>query len=177
MASHKRVAESRDTQFRRPSFGCYACHDTGLLVNGDELINQFISDYDVTPQGKRSGGHDLAIVCHCVAAYPQYDPDGKVVRGGFREASGDVRQVQSERGLQAVGVSLSKEVTRELHARRRQLWQQAEEQMTEARTSGVSPWFIAETKAMLQKLDQGSGNRGEGLQSIGSILGTAPIPF
>lgn len=177
MNAHKRVAEARDTQFRRPSYGCYACHDSGLLVNGDGLINQFLSDYDVTPHGRRSGGHDLAIVCHCVASYPQYDSEGKMTRGGFREASGDVRRVQTERGLQAVGVSLSKEVTRELHARRKQLWQQAEDEMTEARTTGVSPWFVAETKAMLQKLDQDSGARGGGLQSVGSILGASPVPF
>lgn len=176
MNAHKRVAESRDTQFRRPSFGCYACHDTGLLVNGDGLINQFLSDYDVTPQGRRSGGHDLAIVCHCVASYPQYDGDGKIVRGGFREASGDVRKVQTERGLQPVGASLSKEITRELHSRRRQLWQDAEQQMTEAREAKESPWYVAETKAMLKGIEAAQGSTG-GLQSLGSILGASPVPF
>ena len=146
-------------------------------MNSDGLVNDFLADYDHTPEGRRSGGHDLALVCHCTASFPQYDPEGKVLRGGFREASGDVRQIQTERGLQPMAASLSKDVTRELHKRRRQLWQQAEDQMTEARTSGVSPWFITETKAMLQTLDQGSGTRGEGLQSLGSILGTAPIPL
>ena len=59
MTAHKRVAESRDTQFRKPLYGCYACHDSGLLVNSDGLVNDFLADYDHTPEGRRSGGPKL----------------------------------------------------------------------------------------------------------------------
>lgn len=169
MSYHKRVAADRDITFRRPDCACLACNDTGLLSNSDGLLREYLPDYDTMPNGTPMGGHDLALVCWCVAAYAQHGPDGQLLRAGFREDSGDVRKVQTSNGLQALGSSLSKEVTRELHTRRRERWQETERQMTQARQSGEAPWFITESKAALQAVPQSSSS---GLQSLGSILGT-----
>jgi hypothetical protein len=172
MSTHKRLASHRDTAFHRPRFECYACHDTGLLVNPDGLLRHYLADYDTLPDGRASGGHDLALVCWCTAAYGSRGLDGQVTRGGFREDSGDVRQVQTSSGTQAVGASLSKDVTRELHQQRRTRWTETEQLMSEARQAGESPWFIAEVKASLQKVAAGT-QRGSGrLQSLGDILGS-----
>lgn len=173
MTYHKRLAQHRDTQFRRPDFGCFACHDTGLLVNSDGLVRRFVPDYDCTADGRAVGGSDLALVCWCKAAYTERGSDGQIVRGGFREDSGDVRKVSTAYGLQAVGVSLSKEVTRELHTLRREQWIETEALMTEARQSGEAPWFIAESRVLLEQLPKAERS-GDGLQSLGSILGAEP---
>lgn len=176
MTSHKRLAEHRDTTFRRPLFDCYACNDTGILTNSDGLLRQYLPDYDCKPDGGPCGGHDLALICWCKAAYKELGPDGQLVRGGYREDSGDVRSVQCYGGQQPMGGSLSKEITRELHATRRQRWLDAEQLMSEARASGESPWFITESKAVLEQMPKGERRSG-GLQSLGSILGTQPPDF
>lgn len=169
-AYHKRLAAHRDTQFRRPEFSCYACHDTGLLVNSDGLLRHYLPDYDSLPDGRPMGGSDLALVCWCSAAYAERGPDGQITRGGFREDSGDIRKVSTANGLQPVGVGLSKEITRELHSRRREQWLEAERVMSEARERGEAPWFITESRVLLDQLPKGKAGAG-GLQSIGSILG------
>lgn len=171
MDYHKRIAPHRDTQFRRPDYACFACHDTGLLVNSDGLLRHHLPDYDCLPDGKPCSGADLALVCWCKAAYPEHGSDGQVVRGGFREDSGTVRKVNTPTGQQPVGASLSKEVTRELHTQRRERWLETEKLMSEARARGESPWFIAESRALLEQLPKAERSSG-GLQSIGSILGT-----
>lgn len=171
MDYHKRVAPHRDKRFKRPDYACFACHDSGLLVNSDGLLRQHLPDYDCLPDGKPASGVDLALVCWCKAAYPEHGSDGQVVRGGFREDSGDVRKVNTPNGQQLVGVSLSKEVTRELHTRRHEQWLKTERLMTEARERGESPWFITESKVLLEQLPKAERSSG-GLQSIGSILGS-----
>lgn len=176
MTSHKRLAPHRDSTFRRPLFDCYACNDTGLLTNSDGLLRQYLPDYDCKADGTPCGGHDLALICWCKAAYKELGPDGQVLRGGFREDSGDVRCIQSATGQQPLGTSLSKEITRELHATRRQRWIETEDLMSQARASGESPWFIAESKVLLEQLPKGERRSG-GLQSLGSILGSGPAAF
>lgn len=167
--SHKRVAPHRDKTFRRPLFECYACNDSGLLSNADGLLRHYLPDYDCKPDGSPCGGHDLALVCWCKAAYKQQGPDGQLSRGGFREDSGAVRLVQTSNGQQAIGSELSKEAARELHSVRRQQWEAAEEAMTAARASGEPPWFITESRVVLEALPA-SERRSGGLQSLGSIL-------
>lgn len=174
MSTHKRLAPHRDTTFRRPVYECYACHDTGLLANSDGLLRQLLPDYDCTPDGLPSAGYDLAVVCWCKAAYDERGPDGQLVRGGYRNDSGDVRQINTNSGLQAVGASLSKEQTRQLHRSRLEQWLATEETMTAARQAGEAPWFIAEAKALIQSLPSASEateRSGGGLQSLGAILG------
>jgi hypothetical protein len=169
MTTHKRLAPHRDKTFRRPQFDCYACHDTGLLTNGDGLVRQYLPDYDCKPDGLPCGGHDLAMVCWCKAAYKQLGPDGQLVRGGYREDSGAIAEVQSANGLQLIGSELSKEITRELHSTRRQRWIEAEQSMSVAREAGEAPWFISESRVAIEGLE-GSQRASSGLQSLGSIL-------
>lgn len=171
MTYHKRLAPHRDTQFHRPAYACNACHDTGLLVNSDGLLRQYLPDYDCLPDGRAVGGVDLALVCWCAASYAERGLDGQITRGGFREDSGDIKKVSTTNGLQAVGSSLSKDVTRELHTRRRERWLETERLMTEARERSETPWFITESKVLLEQLPKPEWASG-GLQSIGSILGT-----
>ncbi|MFZ9551030.1 MAG: hypothetical protein ACO27R_03960 [Hylemonella sp.] len=167
MTAHKRIAQHRDTSFRKPLFNCYACHDTGLLSNSDGLLREYLPDYDFTPDGQPMGGHDLGLVCWCHSAYKELGPDGQVIRGGFREDSGELRKVQTSNGQQAIGASLPKEIVRELHQRRRQQWQATEAAMSEARASGQVPSWMAEVKELLKA----SGKSSSGLQSLGSLLG------
>lgn len=167
--THKRLAPHRDKTFRKPQFECYACNDSGLLSNGDGLLRQYLPDYDCKPDGRPCGGHDLALICWCKAAYKQLGPDGQLVRGGYREDSGSIVKVQTNNGLQALGSELSKEVTRELHTTRRQQWLEAEQSMSAAREAGEAPWFISESRVALQSLE-GSQRPSRGLQSLGSIL-------
>lgn len=168
MTSHKRVAQHRDTTFKRPLFSCYACNDTGLLSNSDGLLREYLPDYDHTPEGRIMGGHDLGLICWCNAAYKELGQDGQVIRGGYREDSGEVRQVQTSNGLQALGGSLDKDITRELHQRRRQRWMDTEQAMSEARASGEAPYWISEVKASVCNVIVYSSS---GLQSLGSLLG------
>ena len=171
--NHKRVAPHRDKTFRRPLYDCYACNDTGLLTNGDGLLRQYLPDYDCKPDGTPCGGHDLALICWCKAAYKQQGPDGQLARGGYREDSGALREVQTANGQQPIGSELSKEVTRELHSARRQRWIEAEEAMTAARATGEAPWFISESRMVLEALPK-EQHRSGGLQSLSSILSSNP---
>lgn len=87
-----------------PSLGtprqCLACNDTGILVNSDELINQFPAtlDYD------RTVGLDCALICTCEAAYPVREPGGKIIRHGFRLDSGTIYETDSWAGPRRPGV-------------------------------------------------------------------------
>lgn len=165
MSNHKRSATDRALTFTAPTPACFACYDTGLITNGDGLLNEFVPDYDTTPLGKRRGGTDCAIVCHCLAAYAIQDHDGKITRGGYRLDCGDIRTVTTEQGDRRIGADVPKEVTGELHRRRRESWAATARAMNDARVArrrdpaAEAPWFITAIR-----------------DYIGGILGTRTKP-
>ena len=178
MSNHKRSATDRALTFTAPTPACFACYDTGLITNGDGLLNDYVPDYDTSPLGIRRGGTDCAIVCHCIAAYAAQDGDGKVTRGGYRMDSGDIRTVTTEQGDRRVGADIAKTVMGELHRRRRESWAATAKAMNEARVArrrdpaAESPWFITAIRDYVSDI---SANTTSGrLQPLGSILGTRP---
>ena len=180
MSNHKRSATDRALTFTAPTPACFACYDTGLITNGDGLLNEFVPDYDTTPLGKRRGGTDCAIVCHCLAAYAIQDHDGKITRGGYRLDCGDIRTVTTEQGDRRIGADVPKEVTGELHRRRRESWAATARAMNDARVArrrdpaAEAPWFITAIRDYIGDI---SGNTtSQRLQPIGGILGTRAKP-
>lgn len=178
---HKRTAEDREVTFRKPTYVCYACFDSGIVVNGDGAVNGELADYDRLsptdhhPQGRPVGGVDLALVCTCEAAFPAYE-NGAVKRAGYRESGGQVRLADDRK---AVGVEPPEGLTKRLHDRRLQSWKETEQAMNAARLQAAegkadaTPWFIAEVRNVVQ--EQACRNRDAcrgtgGLQSLGSAL-------
>lgn len=151
--SYKRRAEDRQLSFHRPHHACYACNDTGITSNSDGLVSEVLSDYDRLPDGRRLSGSDLPLICHCAAAFPTYEGE-KASRGGFREASGQIRRVD---GTRAVGAEIPKSLTRELHQRRLANWRPTEQAMSEARRARAAgqadarPWFLVELRAAMEQ--------------------------
>lgn len=136
MPHYKRSAGDRDVTFRRPDFQCFACHDTGIVVNPDGLLTELLGDYDIDSNGVRHGGMDCGVTCNCYAAYTKQDPDGQVIRQGFREDSGNVRQIETEQGPRFLGVGISGEHMQFLHTGRMEAWKQTVEEMTAKQRSG-----------------------------------------
>jgi hypothetical protein len=174
--TYKRSVTDRALTFTAPSPACFACYDTGLMTNGDGLLSEHLHDYDRGFDGKLHGGTDCAIVCHCLASYPQQDPDGKVSRGGFRMDSGAIRVVTTEQGDRRVGADVPRSVMADLHTKRRDLWMATAKAMNTARLDRRSdaasepPWFIS---AIREHLSAPAPSRDQRLQPIGAILGTA----
>jgi hypothetical protein len=135
--SHKREQLDRDLTFRRPRRNCYACYDSGVVTNGDGLVNTLLPDYDLLSNGCRLAGSDLPLICHCPAAY---NPDGSGLRG--------------PNGILAQGLAaeLSRDQVSALHQRRLPSWLETESQMGQARQARASgdtramPWFVAEVR-------------------------------
>ena len=175
--SHKRYLDRHGSlAFRAPSATCYACYDTGLITNGDGLVNQYLPDYDMVGLN-RVGGSDLALICHCSASRVLLDDTGKQIRGGFRTDFGDIRKTTTDRGDVAVGADIAPSTVKEIHRRRSELWQETEKEMNRARQAKTTghgdpmPWFIAEVKAQIETT-RATAPRGTGsLQSLGSVLG------
>ena len=46
LVNYRRTALDRDSTFYIPKVECFACYDSGLVSNGDNLVNRFIPDYD-----------------------------------------------------------------------------------------------------------------------------------
>tara|TARA_B100000212_G_scaffold148424_1_gene111556 strand:- start:91 stop:630 length:540 start_codon:yes stop_codon:yes gene_type:complete len=118
--NYRRTALDRDTTFYQPKVECFACYDSGIVSNGDKLINKYIPDYDRDQKGRPCGGQDLAIICHCKAAYE--DEENQKV--GFRDSLGNIKTTDSIRGEpQAIGVSLEKDKIRHIHTERKACWE------------------------------------------------------
>ncbi|MCP9819830.1 hypothetical protein KBZ18_10030 [Synechococcus sp. Cruz-9H2] len=188
--SHKRRQVDREVTFRGPDCKCMACYDTGIVANGDGLVGSFLPDYDVLEDGLSAGGSDLALICHCAAAYPQSHGQEKP-RAGYREASGQIHLVD---GKYAMGSEIPRTAIDELHRLRSEAWQQTAAEMNrvrQARAHGdlqARPWFVEEVREALIRtaqdqarsaaaaapVDPGGGDpapvAGQ-LQSLGSCLG------
>lgn len=165
--SHKRQAPWHDRAFRRPVRDCYACYDTGVVVNGDGLLNVLLPDFDLLADGRRLPGVDVPLVCCCHAAH-------RGGGGGLRGADGLVGQRRA--------AVLPADQVAWLHERRLASWLESERLMQEAwqqRAAGqtkAAPWFVAELRESLeQQRRHGTevleATGGVGLQAIGSVLG------
>ena len=136
--SHKRRQSRQNTDFTAPRVECMACYDTGIVNNSDGLVWKYVKDYDIdSSTGKRCGGLDLAIICHCSAAYDSFDHNNNTTRTGFR-TSDEVRTTENNGRNQALGILISKEHTREIHRARRISWDLSVKDMQRVRQA-VTP--------------------------------------
>lgn len=153
MSTHKRSSADRDITWRPPEVNCYACYDTGIVSNGDGILSAYLPDYDTTPSGMRHGGLDLAIICHCPAAYPEHDQDGKTTRGGLR-----VNGAPAIIGNQRIGADISKDIARQIHQQRATAWKTTAAEMNAIRQSIAAgmpyqqPAYITAVKAKLKSI-------------------------
>jgi hypothetical protein len=169
--SHKREGVDREFAFRRPSWRCFACSDTGVATNGDSLLGQLFPDYDLLSDGRRLSGVDLPLVCVCAAAH---EPP----TAGLRGPDGILAQGRA--------ASLTQEQASWLHERRLASWIETERVMNQARMSRAAgdpdavPWFIAEVRsAVLEQAARHGGAAGRAdraaaaqrrLQPLGGVL-------
>ena len=121
MKNYKRTATDRDITFKAPIHTCYACNDTGIINNADNLVNNYLPDYDIDDKGRRFSGQDLALICYCSSANAQYDIDGQIISHGFRDSDGNIRN--------NVGVDIPMDAVREIHNKRKESWKQSEKLM------------------------------------------------
>lgn len=187
MTSHRRPVYGSEASNLRvviepPRLACFCCNDTGIVANSDNLVNEYLSDYDVDFNGVRFSGGSCPIICRCSAAMNQQDGTGQVSRHGFRDDMGSVRTVDSEPGLRYFGCDLPKTAYREIHERRRQAWLatcQEIQRCRAARASGedpdAQPWFMVEVAGLLRSLRDGEATSDrQGLTPVGASLGVAP---
>ena len=114
MQNYKRSAIDREVTFNAPIHICYACNDTGIIHKYDGLINNHMPDYDMDIQGRRSGGHDLALICYCASDNAQTDIDGQIIKHGVRDMDGTIRNND--------GVIIDMDIVREIHNLRKDSW-------------------------------------------------------
>lgn len=196
MRNHKRPllgsdSHDRDITLQPPKAACLACNDTGLVSNSDGLVRQYLSDYDLLPDGASMGASDCAVICHCTAAYGEQDHEGKVIRGGYRHDSGDIRSVDTENGPRFSGVELPKEAIQEIHHRRKAAWHETCRELNRARQARASgedpqamPWFLQELASLVRGMKDRQAQierervaeRGRRMESLGSLLGDIDTP-
>ncbi|MCT4366177.1 MAG: hypothetical protein N3Z28_00725 [Synechococcaceae cyanobacterium MAG-AL2] len=116
LPAHKR-RPSKGPGFTIPNYACWACEDTGIVSNGDGLVNDWLPDYDITPDGVILPGSDPACICQCLAAYPSSNQPG---RGGFRDSAGP-RAVETLNGQRFAGVQFPQAGVQALHTERKRL--------------------------------------------------------
>ena len=199
MRSHKRPllgsdSHDRDITLQPPKAACLACYDTGVVSNSDGMIRQYLADYDLLPDGTPTGAVDCAVICYCAASYGEQDHQGKLVRGGYRSDSGEIRPVETESGQRFSGVELPKSAIQEIHNRRKAAWNETCRELNrarQARSSGEDPqalpWFLQELSSYLrgmrdrqaQREQDGIASRGRRAEALGDLLQsldpTAPI--
>lgn len=151
---YRRTSLDRDTTFYIPKVTCFACNDSGIVANGDNAINKYIPDYDRTSNGKINGGQDLAVICHCDAAYGTDDTSG------LRENNGNIRQVQNFRGeMQCLGFSLEKDKIRQIHIDRKASWEATAKEINTLRNKRAkgekveTPYYIQVVKEELSNIN------------------------
>lgn len=159
-SSYKRFSLNRDTTFYAPRPSCFACYDTGIVTNGDALLNHYLPDYDAEIiDGKilRRCGSDLAVICHCTAAYEAQDYEAQTTRAGFRD-SANVRTTESNGRHQEIGVIIDKDIVRDIHRKRKASWEATAQAMNSLRQQVKSgfkpqvPQYIGEVKEQLREV-------------------------
>lgn len=177
----------RDITLQPPRFDCLACNDSGIVTNSDGVLAEYLPAYDQLPDGRPMGAADCAVICQCRAAFAEQDPTGKVVRGGYRDDSGDIRRNETEQGPRYPGVDLPVSAITDIHKRRKRAWDESCAELNRARqlrASGADPqampWFLQELSDHVRSLrervasdhQQRLAQQNERLQAIGDILGS-----
>jgi hypothetical protein len=178
-AGFKRHAADSSLAFQRPHHECFACNDSGIIHNSDGLLDQRLPLYDRLADGRRLAGSDLALICHCPAAFPRFAGE-KTARGGFRQSSGEIHRLEDGR---SIGAETPEALMRDLHAHRLAGWLATERAMEEAREQRQSgqrearPWFLAELRTLVEEQARqrasNTGPVGGAFHSIGDCLATA----
>lgn len=134
---------------------CLACHDTGIITNGDGMLGQ------VDPAFKNYDSRfDVPLICQCHKAFSHPIPSDSSepkFKAGYRSGFG-INEVVGERGSHKFGCNVDKTVVEELHRLRLEAWNQTEDEWVRARAENRRPYFIEEQR--------------HHLESIGSILKT-----
>ena len=174
-AGYKRLGNCRDVIFRRPGHACFACGDSGVIQNGDGLVNRLVfADYDLLAADQHRSGSDLPLICCCSAARSGTAPDGNR-RGGLLDASGALLNPR-------LGVLLQEPDRLLLHNTRLAAWRQTERDMHFTRTlrsqgeSGAAPGYITATRQHCQNLARAQASTQPavmGFHSIGAALASS----
>ena len=140
MSDYKRTNPDRDVTFRKPHSDCYACYDSGIVQNGDGLLNEYLPDYDRNHDGQQRRGGDLALICHCKAAYAEQDREGKMIRGAFRLDGGTIAKTSDDGRVPSVrvGSDIDRAITDALHKRRLANWKEGERLMNIAKQKAAN---------------------------------------
>jgi hypothetical protein len=140
MSDYKRTNPDRDVTFRKPHSDCYACYDSGIVQNGDGLLNEYLPDYDRGHDGQLRRGSDLALICHCKAAYAEQDREGKMIRGAFRLDGGTIAKTADDGRVPSVrvGSDIDRAITDALHKRRLANWKEGERLMNIAKQKAAN---------------------------------------
>ena len=174
-AGYKRLGNCRDVIFRRPGHACFACGDSGVIQNGDGLVNRLVfADYDLLAADQHRSGSDLPLICCCSAARSGTAPDGNR-RGGLLDASGALLNPR-------LGVLLQEPDRLLLHNTRLAAWRQTERDMHFTRTlraqgeSGAAPGYITATRQHCQNVSRAQASNQPavtGFHSIGAALASS----
>ena len=115
----KNPAPAATNEFEMPVHACYACNDTGIVHDSDGRLSQFLGE-------KYDQQSDLVLICHCHAAYPAQDEEGKVIRAGYRTDDGRVMTTFNELRKKdvAIGADCPKEAMKRLHTQRYEAWKE-----------------------------------------------------
>ena len=140
MSDYKRTNPDRDVTFRKPHSECYACYDSGIVHNGDGLLNEYLPDYDCGHDGQPRRGSDLALICHCKAAYAEQDREGKMIRGALRLDGGTIAKTADDGRVSSarVGSDIDRAITDALHKRRLANWKEGERLMNIAKQKAAN---------------------------------------
>lgn len=173
-ADYKRLGQDRDVTFRRPRHACLACGDSGVIHNGDQLVNRLLfSDYDVLPCGQHRAGSDLPLICCCIAARSGTGPDGNN-RSGFLDGGSALLNPR-------LGVLLDEQQRLLLHATRLAAWRQTERDMNLSRSlraegdADAAPGYISATREHCRDLARAQASiqpAPQGFHSLGACLAT-----
>ena len=162
ISSYKRSSLDRDSTFYAPRPSCFAWYDIGIGAKGDALLNHYLPDYDAEIiDGKilRRGGCDLAVICHCTAAYEAQDYEAQTTRAGFRD-SAKVHTTESNGRHQQIGIIIDKDIVRDIHRKRKASWEATAQAMNSLRQqvkAGLKPQlpqYIGEVKEQLREVDK-----------------------
>ena len=165
--NYKRPRYQQDNEFHAPTPECFCCNDTGIVTNGDGMVNDYYPDYDMqVVNGKtiRMAGSDAALICYCKVVYQQQDKQGQVIKEPLRNTDHTPVKHDTAAGERYVGACIDKHAYLEIHARRRDSWKETSKKMNAYRQDNAAglnpatPEEIAKVKEQLADIGNLFGN-------------------